>query len=117
MKDETLRKVLKLVEGANEAEASMIQNALLRGSRVRREVKTQEALLQIKPGDVIRLRGMKPKYLDQTRCTVLDSLPSEGKFRVEMINPDPRALRRWNRIVTLPASCVIRLDRDNEVEA
>lgn len=113
MKDETLRKVLKLVEGATEAEASMILNAYNRGSRVRRELKVQEALLEIKPGDIVRLRGMKPKYLDHTRCTVLDSMPSKGKFRVEMINPDPRALRRWSRIVTLPANCVIRLERDN----
>lgn len=114
MKKETLLKVIQLCERADEAETRMIINALNRSASVRRQRMEQEALINIKAGNIVRLRNCKPKYLNGTKALVLDVLGSEGKFRIEFFNTvDPRALRRWGRVVTCPASMIEKKDEDN----
>lgn len=113
MKDETLLKVVKLCENCTDDEYQIIVNALLRGARIRKATKTAEAMVTIKTGDVIRLKNIKPKYFNGTKGIVLSKDTNAGKFKVELINPDPRGTRRFGRTPTVDASCVYKREEDN----
>lgn len=113
MKDETLLKVVKLCENCTADEYQIIVNALLRGARVRKAAATTEALVSIKTGDVVRLKNIKPKYFNGTKCIVLNKDVNAGKFKVELLDPDPRGTRRFGRTPIVDASCVYKREGDN----
>jgi hypothetical protein len=110
MKRETLLKVVKLCEHADEAEARIIINALNRGAKLRMERRTEEALINIKVGDLVRIRNAKPKYLIGTRATVLSIDHAKAKIKIEFgTNVDPRAIRRWGHTPICDASMLEKI--------
>lgn len=96
MKTETLAKVVRLIEDADDQEIRIIIDALSRRSQMRAKLREIESLKNIKVGDLVRIRNAKPKYLIGTRATVLEVDHTKRKIKIEFgSNVDPRAIRRW----------------------
>lgn len=95
MKQETLKKLVYLVENADDAEVRIIINALNRRAKVNRQMRTDEMRSKLQLTDEVRLKNMKPKYLNGTRGSVI-GFEAGNKVRIRFAdNVDPRALRRW----------------------
>lgn len=94
MKGETYEKLLKLIANADEVELAGIVEVITARRRTLAHARTVATLKELHPGARVRLRGLKPKYLNGTHATVLDII-SPKKIRVELINPDPRGVRRF----------------------
>lgn len=94
MKDDTLRKVVLLIDQASEVELNSIFDAAVTRRAVLKRRLQQENLASISMGDRVRLRNVKPQYLNRTPGTVVGMKGS--KFIVEL-DPgcDPRAVRRF----------------------
>lgn len=108
MKDETLTKVLTLVSKANSTEVQAIQQALsLRMKTIRYEesIKNRATL---KIGDVVRLKGLKPAYLNRSLGTITDTHPKG--FIVELSGAsNPRAIARFGNKPIVPANCLEKI--------
>lgn len=109
MKDETLTKVLALVGKASTTEVKAIQQALLLRQKTiqRQEAIQNEAFLQL--GDIVRLKSLKPKYLNGRLGEIVDRHPKG--FMVQLNPPSGReamTARRFDgvRPVIVPANCL-----------
>lgn len=108
MKEETLTKVLKLVAGADDNELKAIQQVLtMRIKTLRHNERIQnEALLRV--GDQVRLKGLKPQYLNGTRGEIIDKRPRG--FKVQRLHStDIRAVRRFGSTPIVPANCLEKI--------
>lgn len=94
MKPETLDKVLTLVSKAEEHELRMINDTVRLRYKTIQALEAAKTRKQLEPGSRVRIKRTKPQYLNDTEGTVLDI---DGMWiRVELENPDPRVLRRFN---------------------
>jgi hypothetical protein len=94
MKDETLRKVVMLIESASDEEVRILIGAFNRRSKARMAMKRREILASLSIKDRVRMVNMKPKYLNGTGGTVVGF--EKGKVKVRLDDDvDPRALRRF----------------------
>jgi hypothetical protein len=94
MKPETLDKVLTLVSKASESELRAINDTVRLRYKTIQAIEASKTKAQLEPGVEVRIKRTKPQYLNGTRGTVLSI---EGMWiRVELEDPDPRVLRRFN---------------------
>lgn len=107
MKEETLQKVLKLVAGADDAELRAIQQVLSMRIKSLRHAERMANEATLKIGDAVRLKGLKPAYLNGTRGVILDKRPRG--FLVELQRPDARAHRRFGSTPIVPANCLEKI--------
>lgn len=107
MKDETLTKVLALIGKASDSEVKAMQQALILRQKTlqRAEAIKNEALLQ--PGDMVRLKGLKPRYLNGVIGEIIDRHPKG--FSVQLTQGTTgMTSRRFDgtRPVIVPANCM-----------
>lgn len=106
MKTETLDKVVRLIGQASTEELMILSDSI--NSR-HRHLKNMEAVHNrqtLKVGSRVKLKNLKPKYLNGTKAVVLEVKGDKG-FLVELEpNADPRAFRRFGNKPIVPANCL-----------
>jgi len=105
MRGETYDKLLKLVANADEVELAGIVEVILQRRRTLTAARAAEVFAQIQPGSRVRLKGLKPKYLNGTHGTVLE-VQSKNRIKVELINPDRRGVGRFGHTPWVASSCL-----------
>lgn len=91
--------LLKMVEGLNDEELDTLAHLVVNRQRALRRLRAMD----IRIGDKVQLANVKPKYLTGTLATVTNR--RNGKLTATLDdNVDPRALRRFGRTVTGPAT-------------
>ena len=109
MKDETLQKMRQLIASADAAEVRVLSDALHTRTLTLRDTRQREALRTLKVGDKVRLKGLKPQYLNGTLAVVESRKGS--RFRVVLDgNADPRATRRFGDRPLVPAGSLEVVD-------
>lgn len=94
MKRETLEKITGLIYNCTPEELEEISEALMDRRTKLRTAHRNRILSTIKVGDRVRLRNVKPLYLNGIAGTV--SGMKGNKYRVDLDRPcDPRALKRF----------------------
>ena len=106
MTPDELAGVLRLINGADEAQVRSIFDA---GNRRAKNIRAEAADLNaatLAVGDTVVLANLKPKYLNGLRAIVKSRI--SGKFRVEVVEADQFQLGRYGRDLTVPASCLVK---------
>lgn len=97
--------LIELIDQGDEEDLKVLSNAVQDRLAAIKRQKANRVLAEVQTGDTVRLRNVKPKYLNGTRGQVTGR--KGGKFTVELLDPvDPRALRRFGRIAVCPPSII-----------
>ena len=106
--DEPLVLVTKIIAHLSDAEINVVWEACNARMKQIRVDKSAEVASTLEVGDTVTLTGLRPQYLNDTECEVLE-IKAGGKVRVKAheSGTDYRFLRRFaGGIVTVPMSCV-----------
>lgn len=108
MKPETYLKVLKLISDASDAEVRGIVEAAVarRKFLTQEEARINRALL--KEGDRVKLKNVKPKYLNGTPGTIVGMKGSQFIVQLDT-GADPRAQRRFSSRPVCPANILEKI--------
>ena len=109
MKSETLEKVMKLIGGATPEELDLISEAYQSRRQVLRSMDRQRALATIEVGSAVRLKNIKPKYLNGQRAKVIGRKGTKFIIRLEP-SADPRAFARFGPEPLCPATTLELID-------
>ncbi|MGH9906500.1 MAG: hypothetical protein ACRD8U_13075 [Pyrinomonadaceae bacterium] len=109
MQDETLLKVLRILRQADEAELSVISDTVRKQYRALAAQRTDDAIASIKPGDIVVLTNLKPKYLNGLHAEVLERWGPKFKVLVQP-GADPRVNKRFAGCPVIPGSCLRKVN-------